>query len=108
MPVSAHHVFPPLPRFKDKWGVLAAHCRSEAEPNCLSYELCVKEGTEGSASGVELLIYERYVSKEDLEVTHHASKPFKEFGRWLNEESGIVLAKSKAFWHETNVGHMLR
>jgi len=66
--------------FKERWGVLAAHCRSGAEPNCLSYELCVKEGTEESAAGVELLIYERYVSKADLEGTHNASAPFKAFG----------------------------
>ena len=85
-----------LPLFKERWGVLAAHCRSGAEPNCLSYELCVKEGTEDSAAGTELLIYERYVTKADLEVTHNASAPFKAFGKWLNEESGIVLAKSKA------------
>ena len=62
-----------------------------------SYELCVKEGTEDSAAGTELLIYERYVTKADLEVTHNASAPFKAFGKWLNEESGIVLAKSKAW-----------
>ena len=66
--------------FKERWGVLAEHCRSGAEPNCLSYELCVKEGTEESAAGVELLIYERYVSKADLEGTHNASAPFKAFG----------------------------
>ena len=125
--------------FKERWGVLAEHCRSGAEPNCLSYELCA--GTEESAAGVELLIYERYVSKADLEGTHNASAPFKAFGcvarsaprasaaraplglialtppqarppaarrKWLNEESGIVLAKSKATYIETNVGHMLR
>ena len=126
-----------LALFKERWGVLAAHCRSGAEPNCLSYELCVKEGTEDSAAGTELLIYERYVTKADLEVTHNASAPFKAFGKWLNEESGIVLAKSKAWcvclgvlcgappraalalhlhrplppppsYFETNVGHMLR
>jgi quinol monooxygenase YgiN len=85
-----------LELFKERWGVLAAHCRSGAEPNCLSYELCVKEGTQDSAAGTELLIYERYVSKADLEVTHNASAPFKAFGKWLNEESMIVLAKSKA------------
>jgi hypothetical protein len=66
--------------FKERWGVLAEHCRSGAEPNCLSYELCVKEGTDESAAGVELLIYERYVSKADLEGTHNASAPFKAFG----------------------------
>ena len=86
-----------LALFKERWGALAAHCRSGAEPNCLSYELCVKEGTEDSAAGTELLIYERYVTKADLEVTHNASAPFKAFGKWLNEESGIVLAKSKAW-----------
>ena len=78
--------------FKERWGVLAKHCGSSAEPNCLSYELCVKEGT----NDTELLIYERYVGRSDLEGTHNASAPFKAFGKWLNEESGIVVAKSKA------------
>ena len=93
-----------LALFKEKWGVLAAHCRSAAEPNCLSYELCVKEGS----NDTEVLIYERYVSKADLEVTHAASAPFKAFGKWLAEESNILVAKSKATYFETNVGHMVR
>jgi len=83
--------------FKEKWGALAKHCRSSAEPNCLSYELCVEKEDENS-----LLIYERYVSEEDLTGTHNASIPFKTFGKWLNELSDIVVpgSKSKNFYIE--------
>ena len=86
-----------LALFKEKWGVLAKHCRSSAEPNCLSYELCVEKDDECS-----LLIYERYVSEEDLSGTHNSSVPFKTFGKWLNEVSDIVVpgSKSKNFYIE--------
>lgn len=88
-----------LELFKEKWGVLAKHCRSSEEPNCLSYELCTEKDDPHS-----LLIYERYVAESDLTGTHNASVPFKAFGKWLNEISGIVVegSKSKAFYHEVS------
>lgn len=88
-----------LELFKEKWGALAKHCRSSEEPNCLSYELCTEKDDPHS-----LLIYERYVAESDLTGTHNASAPFKTFGKWLNEISGIVVegSKSKAFYHEVS------
>lgn len=90
-----------LDLFKEKWGALAKHCRSSEEPNCLSYELCTEKDDPHS-----LLIYERYVAESDLTGTHNSSAPFKAFGKWLNEISGIVVegSKSKAFYHEVSCG----
>lgn len=82
---------------------MAAHANSSAEPGCLSYELCVSEDDEN-----DLLIYERYITKADLEGPHRAGVAFKTFGKWLNEESGILISKSNKSYIETNVGHMLR
>jgi quinol monooxygenase YgiN len=75
-----------LDAFKARWAALAAVCRSSAEPNCLSYELCVAEDDPNT-----LLIHERYVSREDLSITHRGTAAFKAFGKWLNEESGQEL-----------------
>lgn len=77
-----------LEAFKARWAVLAANCRSSKEPNCLSYELCIKEDEPNT-----VLIYERYKTKEDLTVTHNAQPAFKAFGKWLGEESGDELLK---------------
>ena len=72
--------------FTARWAALAAVCRSAAEPNCLSYELCVSEEDPNT-----ILIYERYSTKEDLSITHRNTAAFKAFGKWLNEESGLEL-----------------
>jgi quinol monooxygenase YgiN len=74
--------------FRARWAVLAANCRSSREPNCLSYELCVKEDDPNT-----VLIYERYKTKEDLLVTHNSQPAFKDFGNWLAERSGDELLK---------------
>ena len=117
-----------LALFKEHFEPLARHTRSSAEPGCLrcggprrsrdfdgaaaaahtlpprrSYELSVEEGS----NDTKLLIFERYISRADLEGPH-VSAAFKKFGRWLNEESGILVAKSRKTYIETNVGHMIR
>ena len=74
--------------FKRRWAPVAACCRSAREPGCLSYELSVAVD-----SPDELIIFERYVAKEDLDVTHRAQAEFKAFGKWLHEESGAELLK---------------
>jgi quinol monooxygenase YgiN len=74
--------------FKARWAVLAQHCRSSREPNCLSYELIVNEEDKNT-----VLIYERYVSKEDLTITHNNGEAFKAFGKWVGEQSGDELLK---------------
>lgn len=72
--------------FKEKWAEVAKVSRSSAEPNCLSYELSVSTESEE-----DLIIYERYVTKADLDGPHRASPQFKAFGKWLNEEvRGVV------------------
>jgi quinol monooxygenase YgiN len=72
--------------FTARWAAMAAVCRSSAEPNCLSYEMCVSEEDPNT-----ILIYERYVAREDLSITHRNTAAFKAFGKWLNEESGLEL-----------------
>ena len=74
--------------FKARWAVLAANCRSSAEPNCLSYELLVSESDPN-----EILIYERYIARSDLDVTHAEQPAFQAFGKWAAEESGAELLK---------------
>jgi quinol monooxygenase YgiN len=90
-----------LALFKEKWAAVAKSANSSAEPGCLSYELSVNPEDD-----CDLLIYERYVSKEDLTGPHRATAAFKAFGKWLNEESGILVAKSNKSYVETNVGHV--
>jgi hypothetical protein len=34
--------------------------------------------------------------------------PAPQFGKWLNEESGILVSKASKAFVETNVGHMIR
>lgn len=121
--------------FKEHFAPVAAHANSAAEPGCLSYELSVNPDDE-----TDLLIFERYVTKADLEGPHRAHEAFKkvrcwggatasralpflhaltrrppppappapQFGKWLNEESGILVSKASKAFVETNVGHMIR
>jgi quinol monooxygenase YgiN len=49
-----------LQAFKEAFTSLAQYCKN-SEPNTLSYELCAGEEDEN-----EILIYERYIQKEDL------------------------------------------
>jgi quinol monooxygenase YgiN len=93
-----------LQTFKEAWSRLAADVKKR-EPNCLSYELCAGEEDENS-----IIIYERYVSKADLTLTHNEGIAFKAFGKRLGEGElkGLVLEKSKEFYVETNVGFMSR
>ncbi len=92
-----------LALFKERWAAVAKSARSSAEPGCLSYELCVNPSDD-----TDIMIYERYVSKADLTGPHQAGAAFKAFGKWLNEESGLLVAKSRKEYIESNVGHMLR
>lgn len=96
-----------LELLKTMWAPLASHCRSPAEPGCLSYELVVQEDVPAGADGIEVLIYERYAAKADLTGPHWGSDAFKAFGKAL-AESGILLSKERWTGYETNVGHMVR
>jgi quinol monooxygenase YgiN len=84
-----------LALFKERFAPVARHTRSSNEPNCLSYELCVNPDDD-----CDLLIYERYVSKGDLTGAHQSGAAFKAFGKWLNEESGILVSKSRKVYTE--------
>lgn len=101
-----------LPRKLDKfmwmWAPLAKFCRA-SEPRTLSYELCLAENAREAdlEGGAEVLIYERYVAKEDLSVTHHASVAFKEFQSSL-AEAAIVAERSRATYTESGLGYMSR
>ncbi len=81
---------------------LAQHCY-DAEPRTISYQLCVGEEDPEST----ILIYERYVTKEDLTGTHHASAPFKALGETIAERyPNLILEKTRATYWETEVGYM--
>ena len=101
-----------LPRKLDTflwlWAPLARLCRA-SEPRTLSYELCLAENAREAdvEGGAEVLIYERYVDKEDLTTTHHASAAFKAFQTSL-AEAAIVAERSRATWVETGLGYMSR
>ena len=91
--------------FKAAWAALAADVKAN-EPNCLSYELC-----EDAADPDSIIIYERYVSPHDLDVTHAAGAAFKAFGKRLNEGElkGLVLSREpKRFFWESTEGFMER
>lgn len=87
-----------LTLFKERFAPLARRTRSTEEPNCLSYELCVNPEDD-----TDLLIYERYVSKDDLTGPHQSGAEFKAFGKWLNEESGILVSKSRKVYTESEI-----
>ena len=93
--------------FKDKgerekwvaaWQPLAERVFSN-EPNCLSYKLSVC-----SDNDAKVLIYERYISKADLDGLHRESQ------KWHRENcpsSGITpIAKQITAYDETSLGHM--
>lgn len=97
-----------LQAFRERFAVLANDVKAK-EPRCLSYGLQVKEPAEGEEA-TEVMIFERYVSKEDLTVTHRAGEEFKAFGKWLNEGEGAALVESKtvAAYNETDVGYVYK
>lgn len=67
-----------------------------------SYELCY-----GEENPNQIQIYERYVCKDDLTVTHHASAAFKKFGATMAEKyPGLIMTKERATFFESNVGYM--
>jgi len=86
------------------WEPLARAVRA-LEPDCLSYELCRDAEDENAA-----IIYERYRTKAALEEVHNAGAEFQAFGKRLGEGDlkGLVVAKSKRFFHESNVGYMTK
>jgi len=90
--------------FKEAWAALAEDVRKH-EPACLSYELA--EDTEDPNS---IIIYERYLSKRDLDETHNSGAVFKAFGKRVGEGElkGLVVSKTKNFFIESNVGFMSR
>ena len=83
------------------WSVIAAHCRSY-EPSCLSYELFHDEKEPDSA-----IIFERYVTEEDLTVTHRQSAPFLELRRRATEGQWVKESKSRGH-HEAGIGFVSR
>eukprot|EP00055_Hartaetosiga_balthica_P000308 m.136221 g.136221 ORF g.136221 m.136221 type:complete len:157 (-) comp10517_c0_seq1:150-620(-) len=87
-----------LSQFLEKWTAVANHCR-EHEPNTLTYELSRSESDKNS-----VIIYERYIQKEDLAVTHNTSRPFTKLQEFL-VETNIVESKSIEFFYESNIGY---
>ena len=83
------------------WTVIAAHCRTY-EPQCLSYELFHDEADADSA-----IIFERYVTEEDLTVTHRQSAPFLELRRRATEGQWVKESRSSGF-HEAGIGFVSR
>ena len=80
---------------------IAAHCRSY-EPSCLSYELYQDEHEPDS-----VMIFERYVTEQDLTVTHRQSAPFLAL-RQRTEEGQLVKERWSRGYHESNVGFVSR
>ena len=85
--------------FTNSWAPLAARVLRD-EPNCLSYEMCNDNSDE-----TKVIIYERYVSKRDLDGAHQQSLA-------EHKKTAVMGAapQSKKFTHftETNIGHMDR
>ena len=81
------------------WAPLAKKVYKD-EPNCLSYELC--KATDSN----DAIIYERYVSKGDLDGKHQATlKWFKENN---NKKMPQPTKKELTHYTESNIGHMDR
>merc|ERR1719456_15459 len=74
------------------------------EPNCLSYEMCTANEDEKSA-----IIYERYVTKADLDGPHQETL---KANRAADKAAGVTGVKpasaSLTHFTETNAGHMDR
>lgn len=86
-------------RFRELWTPLAKYCLA-SEPGCLSYELSGGESDED-----DLVIFERYSTKADLDVVHNSSAAFKEFQAALGA-ADIILERSRSSYTESGVGFM--
>ena len=83
------------------WSAIAAHCRTY-EPSCLSYELYQDEKDPNSA-----IIFERYVTEQDLTVTHRQSAPFLAL-RQRSQEAQLVKESKSRGYHEAGIGFVSR
>lgn len=83
------------------WKPLADYCK-HSEDRTLSYEAIISDEEEDT-----VVIFERYVARADLAITHYSSAAFKQFGKSLTE-AGIVLEKSHHAYIESNVGFMTK
>lgn len=85
--------------FSASWAPLARRVHRD-EPNCLSYEMC-----NDNSDDTKVIIYERYVSKSDLDGAHQESLA-------EHKKTAVMGAAplTKKFTHftETNIGHMDR
>lgn len=91
---------------KDAWKAIwmaAAKAVHSDEPRCLSYEFC-----DAAADPTEAVIYERYVSRADLDGPHQAT--LATFHKMHGAELEALGAIKKTLTHytESNIGHMDR
>ena len=89
------------PQWIALWTAVAIHVRS-FEPSCLSYELFQDEKEPDS-----VMILERYVTEQDLTVTHRQSAPFLTL-RQRTEEAQLVKERSSRGYHESTIGFVSR
>ena len=80
---------------------IAKHVR-DFEPRCLSYELY-----NDAAEPNRVMIFERYVTEEDLTVTHRQSVPFLAL-RARSKEITFVKDYKSSGYYETNTGFISR
>lgn len=83
--------FRPLASFVDK-----------EESGCLAYKLSF-----GEKNPNQLIIYERYISKEYLEEVHWKSKAFEKFKSDCAEKNVEWITKEAVMYWETEVGFMI-
>lgn len=87
-------------KWKARWQQLAELVYS-TEPNCLAYEL-----SDAEADPTEAIIYERYVSKADLDGKHQET--LNAFNARVPNLEGVQVKATLTHFIESNVGHMDR
>ena len=102
--------------FGRNWSSLAEKVYAR-EPNCLSYEFCTAVAEDGTDQPTAI-IYERYASKEDLDVAHQATlaehrqaqdREIRYQGaKVASKTTGRFVKKTLRHFVESNIGHMDR
>mmetsp|Transcript_40536 Transcript_40536/g.49164 ORF Transcript_40536/g.49164 Transcript_40536/m.49164 type:complete len:162 (+) Transcript_40536:161-646(+) len=90
---------------RDKWAAAWSALATRVycnEPNCLSYELCVH-----CDDPTKVIIYERYVSREDLDGPHQVS--IRDHKALPSSDSGVSPTSVKfTNFTESNIGYMIK
>ena len=86
--------------WKHRWASCAAAVRAR-EPRCLSYEL-----SDSTVDPKRAIIFERYLSKADLEGAHQET--LKQFSQTAPPFEGAPPRMTLSHYTESNIGHMQR